>query len=175
MKDTFDLSPLKQKKRKNSKKKGNAFENKVCKILNERFGKDKFHRTPGSGAFATTHRLPDHLVLEGDIITPPDFKFCIECKKGYNKEGLASFFKTNSTTVGFLKKLEEQCRKVDKKPLLIMAQDRQPTLAFIPLKCISRFIVSHLNWVTVSNFSLQEVYLVLVLEDLLSLGDSCFF
>ena len=37
MKDDFDLSPLKNKKKLNSRAKGNRFENKIAKQLNERF------------------------------------------------------------------------------------------------------------------------------------------
>ena len=57
-------------------------------------------RSPGSGAFSTTHKLPDHLKFSGDLITPKNFRFIIECKKGYNKENLGSIFNLKSTDPG---------------------------------------------------------------------------
>ncbi len=99
MKDDFDLSNLRKKpKRKNSRAKGAAFENKVAKILNNRFNTSEFSRTPGSGAFATTHKLPDHLKLHGDLITPKNFKFIIECKKGKTRQVLTLFLTYNVKT-----------------------------------------------------------------------------
>ena len=55
-----------KKKRINSRRKGNAFERKMASQLNERFGTKEFARTPGSGAYATTHQnLPEHLKILG--------------------------------------------------------------------------------------------------------------
>jgi Holliday junction resolvase len=66
-----------KKPRKNSKRKGANFERKVVKILEERFD-HPFSRTPGSGAFATTHKTVQD--MSGDIIVPAGFRFCIEAK-----------------------------------------------------------------------------------------------
>ena len=84
MKDDYDLTKLlakKGKKKLNSKAKGSRFERKISDMLNERFKTKDFCRTPGSGAFATTHSLPDHLRIYGDLITPKNFKFILELKK----------------------------------------------------------------------------------------------
>ena len=83
--DDYDLTNLKtdKKKRTNSKAKGSRFERKIASILNDRLNTKEFSRTPGSGAFATTHNLPDYLKIYGDLIAPSKFKYCIECKKGY--------------------------------------------------------------------------------------------
>jgi hypothetical protein len=75
-----------KKPRVNSKRKGAAFERKIAKLLNERFDTTEFNRTPGSGAFGTTHALPQHLIVQGDLITPQNFKYVIECKNGYKVE-----------------------------------------------------------------------------------------
>ena len=93
MEDNFDLNKLtkdKKPKKVNSRNKGQSFERKIATMLNNRFNTKEFCRSPGSGAFATTHNIPDHLKLHGDLLTPLDFKFCIECKKGYNKENILS-------------------------------------------------------------------------------------
>ena len=97
MKDDFDVSPLRKKKKVNSRAKGNRFENKIAKTLNERFDTKEFCRTPGSGAFATTHKLPEYLKVYGDLITPEKFKFIIECKKGYNEEQVSDLLNPKST------------------------------------------------------------------------------
>jgi len=131
MKDEYDLKQLgkKPKKRINSRNKGNSFERKAAKILNEQFDTDEFSRTPGSGAFATTHKLPEHLKIYGDIITPEKFKYTIECKKGYNKENLYSLFNYSSDLWKFIQQSEEEAKKSKKDPLLLFQQDRQFILA----------------------------------------------
>ena len=135
MNDDYDLSPLKKKKRKNSRQKGNKFENDVCKILNERFKTTEFCRTPGSGAFATTHTLPKHLTIGGDLITPKNFKFLIECKKGYNKNlQIPELFSCKSWISGVLYKVLAESEKYQKSPLLIIKQDRKEELVIIPSK-----------------------------------------
>jgi len=93
MKDNYDISALKKKKKVNSRAKGSSFERQVAKILNDRLGTTEFSRTPGSGAFATTHSLPDHLKLYGDLITPQNFKKLLKFKKGNNNQNLFSLKK----------------------------------------------------------------------------------
>ena len=73
-----------KKPRVNSRRKGNAFEREIAKLFNTRFNTSEFARTPGSGAFATTHTLPEYLQIHGDLITPKDFAYVIECKTGYD-------------------------------------------------------------------------------------------
>lgn len=118
-------------KRKNSRTKGNTFERKVCKILNEFFGTTEFIRSPGSGAFSTTHNLPDHLKFSGDLITPKTFKYTIECKKGYNKENLGSIFNPKSDLISFIDQAEKDSSKINKNFLLIMQQDRKEILCLL--------------------------------------------
>ena len=132
MNDDYDLSKLVKKsgrKRKNSRAKGLTFERKIVKMLNERFQTEEFCRTPGSGAFATTHKLPKHLQVYGDIIGPKWFRFVIECKKGYPRENLASFLVKKSDLHAFIEQAWRDGIKANKDPLLIIQQDRQPILA----------------------------------------------
>jgi len=132
MEDNYDFSALKKKKRVNSRAKGSSFERSVAKILNDRFNTTEFSRTPGSGAFATTHTLPDHLKIYGDLITPLNFKYCIECKKGYNKENLYSLYNYSSDFWKFVDQCEKDSEKCHKIPMVIFKQDRQKTLAIVP-------------------------------------------
>jgi hypothetical protein len=131
MKDEYDINKLIRMKTKpkriNKRRKGNNFENQIAKILNNRFDTKDFSRSPGSGAFATTHKLPEHMQLEGDLITPKDFKFVIECKKGYNKLQLGSFFNPGSDINKWIRKASKH-----KKPtLIVFKQDRLKTLALV--------------------------------------------
>ena len=130
MQDNFDLKNLisNKKKRKNSRTKGNTFERKVCKIFNDFFETTEFIRSPGSGAFSTTHNLPEHLKFSGDLLTPKTFKYTIECKKGYNKENLGSIFNTKSDLIAFIDQAEKDSLKLNKNFLLILQQDRKEVL-----------------------------------------------
>ena len=130
MQDDYDLEKLTQtNKRVNSRNKGNTFERKIAKLLNERFNIREFNRSPGSGAYATTHNLPEHLKIHGDLITPKDFKFCIECKKGYNKENIYSLLDYSSDLWGFIEQCERDSKKSCKVPLVLFQQDRRSVLA----------------------------------------------
>ncbi len=132
MEDDFDYSGLqKTKKRKNSRTKGNTFERKVCKILNETFQTTDFNRSPGSGAFANTHKLPDHLKVYGDLITPSNFKFIVECKKGYNKESIGSLFNSKSEVNSFIDQAKRDANKINRKWLVLFQQDREKIIAIL--------------------------------------------
>lgn len=128
MKDDFDVSKLIKKKRKNSKKKGNKFERDLATILNEKFDTKDFCRTPGSGAFATTHTLPEHLRVYGDLITPLNFKYTIESKVGYNKESIISLFNENSILSQMILQARRDGEKSKKLFLLIIKQDYQKAI-----------------------------------------------
>lgn len=130
--DLADLKKLKRSKRINSRTKGNAFERKIAKLLNEHYNTTEFMRTPGSGAFATTHKLPEHLQVHGDLITPKDFPFLIECKKGY-KFTISDLYNLSSKFWEIWKKLNIECNKTGKLPLLIFQQDRQNILCMIDM------------------------------------------
>jgi len=86
--DDIPDSPFdKDKKKINSKKKGNRWELQVCKTLGSAFD-DEFRRVPMSGSFTGgKNKLKNFYVnsdaqtnLTGDIITPSWFNFIIECK-----------------------------------------------------------------------------------------------
>jgi hypothetical protein len=75
----------------NSKNKGNTFERKISKILSERFEEHTgiaaaFRRNIDSGSFfgaSNQRRIETHGTEHanfGDILTPEDFKFAVECK-----------------------------------------------------------------------------------------------
>tara|TARA_Y100001937_G_scaffold12322_1_gene15633 strand:- start:5515 stop:6036 length:522 start_codon:yes stop_codon:yes gene_type:complete len=129
MKDDFDVSPLRKKKKVNSRAKGNRFENKIAKTLNDRFNTKEFCRTPGSGAFATTHTLPEYLKVHGDLITPEKFKFIIECKKGYNNEQISDLLNPKSTISKMIAQAHRDSKKSSRKFLLFIGQNRKEPVA----------------------------------------------
>ena len=130
MKDDYDLSKLVSgKKRKiNSKNKGNTFQRKLASILNTHFNTSEFCPTPGSGAFATTHKLPEYLKIYGDLITPKNFKYSIEAKKGYNKENISSIFNSKSIFREFIIQATRDSINSNKPFLLVLMQDRAKIL-----------------------------------------------
>lgn len=134
MQDNYDIKKLVgKKKRVNSRNKGATFERQVASLLNDRFSTKEFSRTPGSGAFATTHSLPDYLTIYGDLITPKNFSFCIECKKGYNNLKLNHILDYSSELWKFLDQCDRDAQKISDPnvyPMVIFKQDRQKTLVF---------------------------------------------
>jgi Holliday junction resolvase len=170
MNDNYDLSNLRKKpKRKNSRTKGSTFERQIAKVLNDRFNTTEFSRSPGSGAFATTHSLPDHLKIYGDLITPQKFKFCIECKKGYNNQNLYSLYNYSSDFWKFIEQCEKDSQKCSKVPMVIFKQDRQPTLAIIPLWIE---VTEDIKYIEINNKKHYRVYLF---DELIKCWDSMWF
>lgn len=166
MKDNYDISALKKKKKVNSRAKGSTFERQIAKILNDRLNTTEFSRTPGSGAFATTHSLPDHLKIYGDLITPQNFKYCLECKKGYNNQNLYSLYNHSSDFWKFIEQCQKDSEKCGKIPMVIFKQDRQPTLAIIP----SHVVVESNNYIEIHKEG--QYYRVYMFDDLLREEDS---
>lgn len=171
--DTFDLDKLiklKTKKKKiNSSKKGSNFEREICKIFNDRFKTTNFCKTPGSGAYATTHNLPDHLKIYGDIISPINFKFCIECKNGYDKESIYSLINPSSQIWDFVKKLRIDTNKAGKEGMIVLKQSKQKILCIL----INNININLHNKIEVSLN--KENILICKLEDLLNQPDYFWF
>jgi Holliday junction resolvase len=170
MQDNFDLKNLitSKKKRKNSRTKGNSFERKVCSILNEFFETTEFIRSPGSGAFSTTHNLPDHLKFSGDLITPKSFKFTIECKKGYNKENIGSVFNTKSDLMYFIEQAEKDSQKIQKNFMIIFQQDRKDILCLFKEKGSLALATYAENNDHIYLSFLKERYIICRLVDILN-------
>jgi hypothetical protein len=167
MQDEYDLSKLvkSKKKRLNSKNKGNTFQRKIAQMLNEHFATTDFAPTPGSGAFATTHNLPAHLQIYGDLITPKNFNFVLECKKGYNKENIGSTFSSKSLILEALHQSERDAKKCSKTPMVIFQQDRKDILCIIPTSVFTSVNLKNLSYYIV----LKNEYIIVKLKELLSI------
>jgi len=172
MEDNYDISALKKKKRKNSRAKGATFERQIANTFNDRFNTTEFSRSPGSGAFATTHNLPDYLKIYGDLITPQNFKYCIECKKGYNNQNLYSLYNYSSEFWGFLDQCQKDSDKCYKAPMVIFKQDRQPTLAIVSYSPTSPVVETEK---TIQIVKKEITYRIYLFDELLKEQDSFWF
>jgi Holliday junction resolvase len=177
-KDNFDLTLIKKhlnkKKRVNSRSKGNTFERKICALLNNKFNTTEFCRSPGSGAFATTHSLPDYLKVYGDLITPKNFKFIIECKKGYNKININSILNNSSELWEFIKQSERDSKVSGKPALIVYQQDRQPAL-IIYKKELFYSLPNTITFEDTINKVSYTKYNINLLEDILNIPNHFFF
>jgi len=168
MKDNYDLSALKKKKKLNSHKKGGNFVLKMSKVLNERFNTKEFCKTPTSGAYATTHQLPEYLKIYGDMITPQGFRFCLECKKGYNKESLHSLLDPKSIVWEWIEQNERDAEKAGRDSLIIVQQDRQPIIVILDRDLME-------NPEEIDGKIFFGKYVIFKLDELLSYRDDYFF
>ena len=152
-----------KKPRINSRSKGNTFERVVAKTLNIRFNTDEFCRTPGSGAFGTTHKLPQYLKVHGDLITPENFKFVIEAKRGYDLQ-LEDLWKPKSNFYKFIKQAERDGKAGGRDWLLIYKKDRQKEI-----------VISEVEFPISPMIKVKDKYNVYLLKDLLEIHSSNFF
>ena len=156
--DILELGEFGRKKRVNSRNKGNAFERKIAKMLNERFETKEFCRTPGSGAFGTTHKhLPTHIKVHGDLITPQSFRFIIECKNGYNIL-LDDVFNKRSDFWKFIKQAEREGNQVGKEWLLIYQKTRRKPI-----------VVTNIEIFELERASLSDGYFIYPLDKFLEM------
>lgn len=145
------LSDKTKKKRKNSKDKGNRGELTLVKLLNTRFNTQEFSRVVGSGnrwshvAVVAKHYL-------GDICSPPNFKYLIECKFGYPQIDLCNTFDNGIPQLNeFLKQAEKDAGMAGKEPLVCWKKNHQPWLAVV--KGLDRtfdYQLKYNDWVMVS-------------------------
>lgn len=168
MKDDFDISKLEKKKGKriNSKVKGNKFERDIATLLNTRFNTTDFCRTPGSGAFATTHKLPEHLKVYGDLITPKDFRFIFECKFGYEKFKFIDLLEQDSDISKIISKSREEASRCGKLLLIILKNNYRSAVAITNDIELDK---EKLEIITYKDLR------IIRLNELLALPDRCFY
>jgi len=187
--DIFKNLKKPNKKKINSKRKGNSSELKICKIFSERFNQT-FNRVPNSGAYGSTHNLSKNLTssLAGDIITPENFYFVIENKAGYKIEFLNIYKETHThkkTIYSFIEQGSKDAIRANRVPLIIYTKDRCQTVCIIPknnhTKCniINDFInqnnITYLSFYYKINISLWTEWIILSIEDFLKIDDKLFF
>ena len=163
---TDTLSKYKPRKRAvNSRRKGSNFERGLATQLNELFETKEFARTPGSGAFATTPDLPEHIQIHGDLITPEDFKYVIEAKCGY-KVDIDDLLRHNSELHKFIRQAKKESKRAKKPWLLVYKKTRKDTLVFTE----SEFPIAQM-----ASISLDYNVYIYRWDDILGLPKSHFF
>jgi len=172
MDDDFEIDDILnnqlKKKKKNSGRKGKRGERSLIEELTERFPNKPFSRTIGSGNRWSQARLTEAAkkVFTGDIVTPDNFLFALECKHGYNKINIERAIKKgNKKLDSFLEQVEKDGERVNKNPMMCWKKDYKPWIVFIKTSLIPESIenIQYKNWGIVS------------LERLLELPDSFFF
>lgn len=135
-----------KKKKKDSKDKGGRGERLLIAELEKRFPGKPFSRSVGSGNRWSQARLSEAAkqVFTGDVVTPEDFLFAIECKYGYNDISLERAIARsvegksgNAQLNKFLTQAEKDGSRVKKKPLLCWKQNYKPWLAFFKTEHLS--------------------------------------
>jgi hypothetical protein len=139
MSEDYETDPVWEKeerpKKINSGGKGKRGERGLCQLLSESL-KGEFSRIPQSGSRTSQVRLPEHLKLAytGDIITPSDFRFCVEVKHGYPDIDFIHVVSKNmksSTIDQFLEQAKRDAKKVKKIPMVCWKPNRMPWMCFL--------------------------------------------
>ena len=155
--DILNHGDFKKKKRVNSRRKGNTFEREIAKLFNTRFNTTDFCRSPGSGAFATTHELPQYMKVHGDLITPQNFKFILECKSGYDVT-FEDIFKPKSDLYKFIKQAKRDAKKAEQDWLVIYKKTRHKP-----------FVITGKKYPLKTVVAVNNKYYIYKLSDFLSL------
>lgn len=113
--------------------KGHGFENQVAKLFSSWWGIEKsFVRSPGSGAWGKLSKFAGACPA-GDLVTPDEFPWTIECKKCEDIEIHHLLINTDGCSIAvWLKKLvEEDCVISKKKPMLIFSKNNWKSYCII--------------------------------------------
>ena len=160
----------------NSKSKGNTFERKIANLFSERFksitGKDQsFRRNIDSGSFfggsnqkrTITHDLDK--AIFGDIVSPNNFVFNIECKHYASAPSLASIFKQSCKEWDkWIDQSLQDGLSANKQPIIIVKYNKIDELIILAqLPKDLKFIIKYKN------------YYISTLIDFLLLDNSVFF
>lgn len=159
-----------------SKQKGNAFERKIAKTFSDKFserfnGKESFRRSVTSGAsFGGSNSINAETMLEehqidiGDIMTPRQFKFTIECKHYKTPVSINGLFSNDKKLDEWIEQSVLQAKLAKKDFLLIIKWNDVKEIVITPVKVES-----------IENYHYYNKYYIYRLEDLLKLPDSFFF
>ena len=162
----------------NSKDKGNKFERDMSNLLSERFKKHtglekSFRRNADSGSFfgrnnyyrTKTHDLDN--ACFGDIMTPKDFIFTIECKNYKTAPLLSAILKGKiKQWDDWLEQAINDSENANKSPILIVKYNGTTTIAFIK---------DNLEKYNIDFIFRYGEYYIYKLDDILSLNDTFFF
>lgn len=142
-----------EKKRKNSKSKGNTYELKISKKLADKLSPLKFIRVPGSGArvggvnfqkFGTLFSADSLNIFVGDVVASNEAevglkcKVNIECKSYATPDNVSLLIGGTSKIFGWMRESEIDAAKTGKVPILIFKWNRTDDFIaspFLPDEC----------------------------------------
>jgi len=185
--DVDDITEnLNKPKRIKTGKKGKKGELDIVNDLNLRFVElltknptwGGFSRTIGSGnRWGQQVNLPQHAkdTFTGDLVTPTNFKFVIESKKGYNDIDLFDCFSGRNRGLDeFLKQVNDDSVRSGKKPMLIWRKDRKEKLVFLKQNNFGDEELSGLHTYSSATLFYKE-WIGLIFSGLLLKPDDFFF
>lgn len=153
----------------NSKKKGNRVELELTKVLTDHF-KRPFSRSVGSGnRWGQVADLPKHAreIFSGDICTPEDFSWVIECKGGY--EDIFDVFGENKRLDEFIQQSANDAERCNKRSIVFWKRNRKKWLAILEETHIHN---------TIQEFKYSAHYkkwAIVLLDELLNLTNDDFW
>ena len=113
-----------------SRGKGEEFEEAICKTLIRRFSTTemprKFQRT--------ITNLPEDMKPCGDIAAVKDFRFSVDCRKGYSDGCLNNLFRKGSELGKSWKRAQTRAAKAGLEPMMIWQQDYRDTVAIVDIQ-----------------------------------------
>lgn len=172
------MSEKPAKKKVNGKKKGNSFEREISNKFSKRFeeitGIEKsFRRNSDSGSFfggkqkVRTEQYDLDNACFGDIMTPKNFKFTLECKSYHTPPTIASILKSNIKNWDeWIEQSESDAESANKKQFLVVKYNNIPEMAIIK---------DDLTHFGIYPTILYKEYKVYNLNDVFTLSDDFFF
>lgn len=167
-----------KKKRVNGKAKGNSYEREISNKLSKRFEKitgieKSFRRNVDSGSFfggknkTRTDSYDLNNACFGDIMTPINFKFTLECKFYHDAPTITSLMKQNvKNWDDWIEQSESDAESGNKKQFLIVKYNNVPEMVIIK---------DDLTNYNMSYCIIYKNYKVYNLNDILTLPDEFFF
>jgi hypothetical protein len=169
----------------NGKSKGNGFERKIANVLSERFKEhtgleQSFRRNIDSGSFfggGNQFRTQTHDLSKasfGDIVTPPGFKYSIECKFYKTAPGIKSLLNQDIKQWDeWLKQAEQDCTNSNQEMALIIKYNNVEEIVLLDnQKLTAKLAQALIN----NDLPLRyKNYVIITLSHFLSLPNSFFF
>jgi len=156
-------------KRINSKRKGNAAELELAKILTKRFGLPFARVGVSSGARPKQVELDNKATetFTGDLVTPDGFRFSVECKS-VNKD--VDLLDQSALLDKFLKQAADDAISIGKIPLLCWKRYRKGWIVVLP----ERYVFSK-SVVFTNYYSVYREWMVCYLDALLEIDQPEFW
>ena len=109
-----------------------------------------------------------------DIITPKNFRFVIECKKGYNDINFSDFLNEKSKLWDIISKAIRESKNKFKDSLVILEQNRKKAISILEYSTYLNLNI-HKQALFFTSLGYRNDLVVLLLEDFLSIPNEHFF